>query len=55
MITCALVCAGRSPSRSIKQFARWFGEAAAAKIRDVNAMTLATRHALAFLPRASFC
>ena len=26
----------------VKQFARWFGEAAAAKIRDVNAMTLAT-------------
>ena len=26
----------------IKQFARWFGEAAAAKIRDVNAMCLAT-------------
>ena len=26
----------------IKQFARWFGEAAAAQIRDVNAMTLAT-------------
>ena len=26
----------------IKQFARWFGEAAAAKIRDVNAMSLAT-------------
>ena len=26
----------------IKQFARWFGDAAAAKIRDVNAMSLAT-------------
>ena len=26
----------------IKQFANWFGEAAAAQIRDVNAMTLAT-------------
>lgn len=26
----------------IKQFAKWFGEAAAAEIRDVNAMTLAT-------------
>ena len=26
----------------IKQFAQWFGEAAAANIRDVNAMTLAT-------------
>ena len=26
----------------IKQFGRWFGEAAAAKIRDVNAMCLAT-------------
>jgi pyridoxamine 5'-phosphate oxidase len=25
----------------IKQFAQWFGEAAAAKIRDVNAMNLA--------------
>lgn len=26
----------------IKQFAKWFGEAAAAEIRDVNAMSLAT-------------
>lgn len=26
----------------IKQFAKWFGEAAAAQIRDVNAMSLAT-------------
>ncbi|MBA3762876.1 MAG: pyridoxamine 5'-phosphate oxidase family protein, partial [Chthoniobacterales bacterium] len=26
----------------IKQFAIWFGEAAAAEIRDVNAMSLAT-------------
>ncbi|CAN5630596.1 pyridoxamine 5'-phosphate oxidase [soil metagenome] len=29
-------------SDAIKQFARWFGEAAAAEIRDVNAMSLAT-------------
>ncbi|MDQ6860500.1 MAG: pyridoxamine 5'-phosphate oxidase [Verrucomicrobiota bacterium] len=27
---------------AIKQFAKWFGEAAAANIRDVNAMSLAT-------------
>lgn len=27
---------------AIKQFAKWFGEAAAAEIRDVNAMNLAT-------------
>ncbi len=27
---------------AIKQFAKWFGEAAAAEIRDVNAMSLAT-------------
>ena len=26
----------------IKQFAKWFGEAAAADLRDVNAMSLAT-------------
>ncbi len=29
----------------IKQFANWFGEAAAAEIRDVNAMSLATANA----------
>ena len=29
-------------SNPIKQFAKWFGEAAAAELRDVNAMSLAT-------------
>jgi pyridoxamine 5'-phosphate oxidase len=39
----------------IKQFGIWFGEAAAAQIRDVNAMTLATATADGAPSARSFC